>query len=35
MLRTLAAERIGRRIGRVNPEVLATALEGLLEIVGD
>lgn len=34
-VRTLAAERIGRRIGRVSPEVLATALEGLLEIVGD
>jgi mRNA interferase MazF len=34
-VRTLAAERIGRRITRVPPEVLAQAVEGLVEIVGD
>ena len=34
-VRTLAAERIGRRIARVPPEVLAQAVEGLTEIVGD
>ena len=34
-VRTLAAERIGRRIARVPPEVLAQAVEGLVEIVGD
>jgi mRNA interferase MazF len=34
-VRTLAAERIGRRITRVSPEVLAQAVEGLVEIVGD
>jgi mRNA interferase MazF len=34
-VRTLAAERIGRRIGRVSPETLAQAVEGLFEIVGD
>jgi hypothetical protein len=34
-VRTLAAERIGRRITRVPPEMLARAVEGLVEIVGD
>jgi len=34
-VRTLAAERIGKRITRVPPEVLAQAVEGLTEIVGD
>jgi mRNA interferase MazF len=34
-VRTLAAERIGRRITRVSPEVLAQAVEGLVEIVGE
>lgn len=34
-VRTLAAERIGRRMGRVSPETLAQAVEGLFEIVGD
>jgi mRNA interferase MazF len=34
-VRTLAAERIGRRIARVSPEVLAQAVEALVEIVGD
>jgi mRNA interferase MazF len=34
-IRTLSAERIGRRIARVPPEVLGHAVEGLLEIVGD
>jgi mRNA interferase MazF len=34
-VRTLAAERVGRRITRVPPEVLALAVEGMVEIVGD
>jgi mRNA interferase MazF len=34
-VRTLAAERIGKRITRISPEVLAQAVEGLVEIVGD
>jgi mRNA interferase MazF len=34
-VRTLAAERVGRRITRVPPEVLAQAVEGMVEIVGD
>jgi mRNA interferase MazF len=34
-VRTLSAERIGRRITRVPPEVVAQAIEGLVEIVGD
>jgi mRNA interferase MazF len=34
-VRTLAVERLGRRIGRVSPEALAQAVEGLFEIVGD
>jgi mRNA interferase MazF len=34
-VRTLAAERIGRRLDRVAPEELAQAVEGLLEIIGD
>jgi mRNA interferase MazF len=33
-IRTLATERIGRRIGRASPEELARAIEGLNEIVG-
>lgn len=33
-IRTLAAERLGRRIGRVSPEELAQVVDGLLEIVG-
>jgi mRNA interferase MazF len=34
-VRTLAAERIGKRITLASPEVLAQAVEGLVEIVGD
>jgi mRNA interferase MazF len=34
-VRTLSTERIGRRITRVPPEVVARAVEGLVEIVGD
>jgi mRNA interferase MazF len=34
-VRTLAVERVGRRITRVAPEVVARAVEGLVEIVGD
>jgi len=33
-IRTLATERIGRRIARVTEEELATVVEGLNEIVG-
>jgi mRNA interferase MazF len=34
-IRTLAVERIGRRIAQATPEELSTVLEGLLEIIGD
>jgi mRNA interferase MazF len=33
-IRTLATERIGRRIGQASAEELARAIEGLNEIVG-
>lgn len=33
-VRTLAVERIGRRLGRASPEELALAVDGLIEIVG-
>jgi len=33
-IRTLAVERIGRRIGVASPEDMAVAIDGLLEIVG-
>ena len=33
-IRTLSAERIGKRIGRASDEELATVLEGLSEIIG-
>ena len=33
-IRTLAVERIGRRIGRASPEDMAHAIDGLVEIVG-
>lgn len=33
-IRTLAVERIGRRISRASPEELAAVLEGLDEIIG-
>lgn len=33
-IRTLAAERIGRRIARASEEELARTIEGLIEIVG-
>ena len=33
-IRTLSAERIGKRIGRASEEELATVLEGLSEIIG-
>ena len=33
-IRTLAVERLGRRIGRVSPEALAQVVDGLIEIVG-
>jgi len=33
-VRTLAVERIGKRIGRAAPEDLAQVIDGLLEIVG-
>ncbi|MFM8803592.1 MAG: type II toxin-antitoxin system PemK/MazF family toxin [Planctomycetia bacterium] len=33
-IRTLAVERLGKSLGRVAPEELALALEGLHEIIG-
>ena len=33
-IRTLAAERIGRRIAQASPEELAKVIEGLNEIIG-
>jgi mRNA interferase MazF len=33
-IRTLSAERIGKKIGRVSPEELSHVVEGLNEIVG-
>ena len=33
-IRTLSVERIGRRLGRVPPEVLDQVIEGLNEIIG-
>ena len=33
-IRTLARERIGKRLGRASPEELAQVLEGLNEILG-
>jgi mRNA interferase MazF len=34
-IRTLAAERIGRRLARASAEEMAQAVEGLSEIIGD
>jgi mRNA interferase MazF len=34
-IRTLAVERIGRRLSRLSPEELSRVVEGLIEIVGD
>jgi mRNA interferase MazF len=34
-VRTLAVERIGKRLARLSPEELARVVEGLNEIVGD
>jgi len=34
-IRTLATERIGRRIGQASPEELSRVLEGLNEIIGE
>lgn len=34
-LRTLAVERIGKRVARLAPEEIARILEGLDEIIGD
>jgi len=33
-IRTLAAERVGKRLGRASPEQIAQVIEGLNEIVG-
>lgn len=33
-IRTLAVERIGKRLGRATPEDLAQVIEGLNEIIG-
>src|SRR5262249_33978555 len=34
-IRTLSAERLGNRLGRLSPEELALVVEGLNEIIGD
>ncbi len=34
-VRTLSVERIGRKLGRASPEVMAQVVEGLNEIIGD
>ncbi len=34
-IRTIAVERLGKRLGRVAPEELSLLLEGLEEIIGD
>ena len=34
-IRTLAVERIGKKLGRVAPEELSQVVEGLNEIIGD
>ena len=34
-IRTLAAERIGKRLARASAEEIAQAIEGLSEIIGD
>ncbi len=34
-IRTLAVERLGRKLGRASPEEVAEVVEGLYEIVGD
>jgi mRNA interferase MazF len=34
-VRTLAADRLGKRLGEASPEELAAVLEGLNEILGD
>jgi mRNA interferase MazF len=33
-IRTLAVERLGKRIGRVTPEEIAQVVDGLNEIIG-
>lgn len=33
-IRTIAVERIGRRLGRASPEEMAQVIEGLNEIIG-
>jgi mRNA interferase MazF len=33
-IRTLSVERIGHKIGRTSPEIMAQVVEGLLEIIG-
>ncbi len=33
-IRTLSAERIGRRLGRLTPEQMVQSIEGLNEIIG-
>ncbi|MBM3269127.1 MAG: type II toxin-antitoxin system PemK/MazF family toxin [Candidatus Sericytochromatia bacterium] len=33
-IRTLSVERVGRLLGRVEPETLAQIIDGLLEIIG-
>jgi len=33
-IRTLAAERIGQRLGKASPEELTQVIDGLTEIIG-
>ena len=33
-IRTLSAERIGRRLGQASPEELSRVIEGLQELIG-
>ncbi|MGH9441889.1 MAG: type II toxin-antitoxin system PemK/MazF family toxin [Thermoanaerobaculia bacterium] len=34
-VRTLSVERLGKRLGRVSPEMLRRVVDGLMEIIGD
>lgn len=34
-IRTLSVKRLGKKLGRLSPEILHKAIEGLLEIIAD
>jgi mRNA interferase MazF len=34
-IRTLSTERLGKKIGRLQPEIVSELIEGLFEIIGD